>query len=57
MLDKLLNDPKVIELIKQSSTIDMLLINIILIALTIYVLVKLFRYIIPILYYSYSLLQ
>ena len=45
MLDKLLNDPKVIELIKESSIIDMLLINIILIALTIYVLVKLFRYI------------
>ena len=45
MLDKLLNDPKVIELIKQYSAIDILLINIILIALAIYVVVKLFRYI------------
>ena len=45
MLDKLLSDPKAVELISQSITIDVILINVILIALTIYVLVKLFRYI------------
>ena len=45
MLDKLLNDPKVIELIKEFSAIDILLINIILIALTVYILVRTFRYV------------
>lgn len=45
MLDKLLSDPKAVELISQSITTDVILINVILIALAIYALVKLFRYV------------
>ena len=42
---KLLSDPKAVELISQSITTDVILINVILIALAIYALVKLFRYV------------
>lgn len=45
MLDKLLSDPKAVELISQSITIDVILINVIKIALAIYALVRLFRYV------------
>ena len=45
MLDKLLSDPKAVELISQSITTDVILINVILKALAIYALVKLFGYV------------
>ena len=45
MLDKLLSEEKAVELISQSITTDVILINVILIALAIYALVKLFRYV------------
>jgi len=45
MLDKLLSDPKAVELISKCITADVILINVILIALAMYALVRLFRYV------------
>ena len=45
MLDKLLNNKKIIDLLNSSILVDISLINIMLFALTVYVLVRVFRYI------------
>lgn len=45
MLDKLLNNKTIIDLLNSSILVDISLINIMLFALTVYVLVRVFRYI------------
>jgi hypothetical protein len=45
MLDKLLSDPKVVELISKTITADVILINVILIFFALYALVWFFRYV------------
>ena len=46
MLDKLLNNKTIIDLLNSSILVDISLINIMLFALTVYVLIRVFRYII-----------
>ena len=45
MLDKLLNDQTIMNLLNSSILVDILLINVMLFALTVYVLIRVFRYI------------
>ena len=45
MIDKVLNNPKIVDWINSCIMIDISLINIMLFALTVYILVRTFRYV------------